>query len=190
MHVSRRWRTGESTHTTVVTNYPLATTSGRKNSSNDGGPRAVAPSCDRKRLRLLPGDRPGLGAEETQYSSPLSSILEIHDGSRSQRVSPEASFQKKVSPVLFSTSSCQRCSFRIEGDCAAQAEARAKASSSPRAAESSLSWDCLTEAFLFTSLSTAEAKADFSGDFWAVRPSQQAHGEKRSFLMVRTRNIT
>ena len=171
--------------------YPLATTSGRRNSSNDGGPRAVAPSWDRKRLRLLPGDRPGLGAEETQYSSPLSSILEIHEGSRSQRVSPEASFQKKVSPVEFSTSSCQRCSFRIEGDCAAQAEARAKASSRPRAAESSLSWDCLIGFWrFFTSDSTAEAKADFSGDFWAVRPSQQAHGEKRSFLMVRTRNIT
>ena len=170
--------------------YPLATTSGLRNSSNDGGPLDVAPSCDLNRERRRPGDRPGEPGE-TQYSSPLSSILEIHDGSRSQRVSPEASFQKKVSPVEFSTNSCQRCSFRMDGEEAAQAEARANASSSPRAAESSLSWDCLNGFWrFFTSDSTAEAKADFSGDFWAVRPSQQAHGEKRSFLMVRTRNMT
>ena len=182
---------GKKTHTTVVTNYPLATTSGLRNSSNDGGPRAVAPSCDRKRLRLLPGDRPGLFCEETQYSSPLSSIFWSQEGSRSQRVSPDASFQKKVSPVEFSTSSCQRCSPRNEGDDAAQAEALAKASSRPRAALSSDSCDCLTVDWrFFTSDSTADANADFSGDFWAVRPSHVAQGENRSFCKVRTRNIT
>ena len=126
----------EDTH---HSSYPLATTSGRRNSSNDGGPLAVAPSWDRNRDRRRPGDRPGEPGE-TQYSSPLSSILEIHDGSRSHLVSPEASFQKNVSPVEFSTSSCQRCSPRNEGDDAAQADARAKASSSPLAALSSPVW--------------------------------------------------
>ena len=143
--VSRRWRGGNTHHerTQATARRPAARTP-----SNDGGPRAVAPSCDRNRLRqrlretgpaTTPRDPAPLLAALVDFLQPRSVPTYVSRGAVPEERVSGTVLDEFVPALLI-------CALRAtcgpgRGSC--------KAPSSRALRELSDSWDCLTEALLF-----------------------------------------